>query len=73
MDDIVSISNITYKRVHPDLYVVAYGNEKIGVLRGNYSTGFWAYHNDGSQVAGTYAIPAEAAEMLSLEASFRAV
>ena len=71
MDDIVSISNITYKQVQPGLRVVAVNGEPIGVLRGNFATGFWAYTNDSTQLEGTFAFPEEAAEVLALEVSMR--
>jgi len=72
MDDIASISNITYKQARPGLRVVFNGDEVIGVLRGNYATGFWAYTNDSTLIPGTFAIPEEAAEVLSLEVTLRA-
>lgn len=72
MDDIVSISNITYKQVRPGLRVVAVDGAPIGVLRGNFATGFWAYTNDSTQLEGTFTFPEEAAEVLSLEVCMRA-
>ena len=71
MDDTSRISNIAYMRTHHGFYVVACGSEKVGTLRGNHATGFWAYLNDGTQIAGTYAFPGEAAEVLVLEAAMR--
>lgn len=66
------MKNVVWSKVHAGLYVVTLGDEKLGTVRGDYRTGFWAHLNGGENLNGTFSAPSEAAEVLALHVSLRA-
>jgi len=54
----------TIAKIRGGRYIVAEGDEKAGVVTGDYSTGFWAWRNDGSRILDDYDTPTDAAEAI---------
>lgn len=67
------MSQIAYAKVTPGHYVAIVGDElagrikMTGHIRGDYSTGFWAYTLNGVRLLREFDTPDDAAETLALE------
>lgn len=56
--------NTTISTEYKGRYIVAEGDEKAGTITGDYSTGFWAWRNDGSRILADFATKDDAAKAI---------